>query len=103
MVKKESGPEIDKTLLRQNTLKALLKKMEDNPPLGVTYEHALREIIKDTLLSESKSLSKADQEKMGDEIYDYVNSFDMIKPLLDDSKVSEIMINGCDCVYKEIN
>ncbi len=103
MAIKETAVVVDKSLLRQNTLKILLDKMENNPPLGLTYEQSLRSMIRESLPAEAKELTKSERDGFVKEIFNHVTSYAPIKPLLDDSKVSEIMINGCDNVYKEVN
>jgi len=89
-------------LVRNEILTAVLDLMEEKPPLGKNYEQNLRDLILVAIQSFDVSLGKTAKIPLLEDIYRYVTSFQIIDPLLGDPAVSEIMINGPDCVYKEI-
>jgi pilus assembly protein CpaF len=103
MPKKSENPVIDRTILWNNVLQHLLEEMEENPPLGAYYDRSLKSLIRKIIGAEASGLTKAEQEKLMGEVFDYVCSESMIEAMLGDPGVSEIMINGADNVYKEIN
>jgi pilus assembly protein CpaF len=86
-----------------DTLQALLEDIEHEPPLGLHYENAFRDKIKRVVGVEQADLPKAERDVLEKEIFEYVTTFNMLDPLLNDPHVNEIMVNGYDCIYKEVD
>ena len=93
---------IDFGLLRKDVLSVLLELMDEKPPLGGNHEQHLRELILEAFAKLEVPLGKAARIAFLEGIYQHVTSFPVLDSLLGDPAVSEIMINGHDCVYKEI-
>jgi pilus assembly protein CpaF len=90
------------TDLKNNVLETLVHMLEERPPLGSQYEKQLHELIKEAIKINADSLTREEKENLVKEIHQYVTSYAIIEPLLNDPRVSEIMINGPDQVFKEI-
>lgn len=61
------------------------------------------EIIMEELISYSRrvSISMAQREKLGIELFHSIRKLDILQELLDDTRVTEIMINGTDNIFVE--
>ncbi len=87
--------------LKKNVLRTLIDLIEEKPPLGISYEKRLRDLIDEAFFDQKVILENEDKSRFLEEIYKYATTFKMIDPMLADPEVSEIMINGPDNVYKE--
>jgi len=87
--------------LKKNVLRTLIDLIEEKPPLGISYEKRLRDLIDEAFFDQKVTLENEDKSRFLEEIYKYATTFKMIDPMLADPEVSEIMINGPDNVYKE--
>jgi pilus assembly protein CpaF len=100
--KMDSLPTRNLSELRKDILETLIHMIEEEPPMGSQYKKQLRSMIKEAITINDGSLAKTDHQRLLEEIYQYVTSYEKIAPLLNDPQVSEIMINGHDQIYKEI-
>lgn len=64
-------------------------------------EEKIADIVEAILEEESSYLSKSEKQKITSEIIDETIGFGPINPLINDSTVSEIMVNGPDQIYVE--
>ena len=79
----------------------------DLESLDQLSERAAREqvsqFIRDKLEKENTPLALAEREQVIREILDEFFGYGPIQPLLDDPRVSDILVNGCDNVFIEWN
>ena len=88
--------------IKIGTLRTLIDLMDEKPPLGINYEKHLKDLINEAFSKQQVILGNEETVKFLEDIYLYVTSFHEIESLLNDPQVSEIMINGFDCIYKEV-
>jgi pilus assembly protein CpaF len=100
--KKELAIPLDGMSIKMGTLRTLIDLMDEKPPLGINYEKHLRDLINEAFSKQQAFLGNEETVKYLEDIYQHVTSFHEIESLLNDPQVSEIMINGYDCIYKEV-
>jgi Flp pilus assembly protein, ATPase CpaF len=100
--KKELVIPPDEMSIKIGTLRTLIDLMDEKPPLGINYEKHLKDLINEAFSKQQVILGNEETVKFLEDIYLYVTSFHEIESLLNDPQVSEIMINGFDCIYKEV-
>lgn len=68
-----------------------------------TTDDELRELIDETIISRSKDeiLSLSDREELRRKLFHSLRKLDILQDLVDDSTVTEIMINGPDTIFIE--
>ena len=89
------------------TLHSKVLNEVDLENLNAMGEMAAREqvsnLVRDMLQRENTPLALAEREQMVREILDELFGYGPIQPLLDDPRVSDILVNGADSVYVEWN
>jgi pilus assembly protein CpaF len=100
--KKELVIPLDGMSIKMGTLRILIELMDEKPPLGINYEKHLKDLINEAFSKQQVILGNEETVKFLEDIYLYVTSFHELESLLIDPQVSEIMINGYDCIYKEV-
>ena len=80
--------------------KTLMERLEQSPDLS---DRQILELIDDMLLEKSHgwALTLEMRGAMRKELFDSVRRLDVIQDLIDDPKVTEIMVNGCDRIFVE--
>ena len=68
-------------------------------------DEEIREIISNTVFEKSKELylSIGEKKEIIDAIFNSMRRLDILQPIIDDKSVTEIMINGPDCIFIERN
>jgi pilus assembly protein CpaF len=84
-------------------LRAIVDKVERQPPMGERYEYLLKDIIRSAIADTGVNFSKEFSESLVHELYAYVASLGPIEQYLHDPQVSEIMVNGPDQIFIERN
>lgn len=94
--------ELKKTIQKRivDELSGKLNNIEDSDS-EETLEKEIVDLIEKVLLEENVFLSRNERQKLTSEVVDEVLGFGPINPLIYDSSVSEIMVNGPDKVYVE--
>lgn len=68
-----------------------------------TEDAQVREMIREEILSEGKSsyIPHGKKEKLCNEIYYAIRKLDVLQELIEDNSITEIMVNGPDCIFVE--
>ena len=68
-------------------------------------DEEMQELIDEMLIRESKEMpmSLAERRHLRKELFDAIRKLDVLQELVDDPHITEIMINGPDCVFIEQN
>lgn len=88
---------------RSEVLRIVFDKVDMEPPVGERYEFLLRKIVGEAIEEYGVKLSKADQESLTNDLFEYIASFGPIEQYFNDLQVSEIMVNGSDQIFIERN
>ena len=72
---------------------------------GDAEDDEIRAMIDDLVLADSgeRRLSVTERLNLGRELFYSVRRLDILQDLIDDKSVTEIMVNGPDCIYVEQN
>lgn len=92
----------DYELLRSQIQKNLLERLEYCEDME---DAAVYEMIMEEIVSEAKQLyiPLRIKERLCREIYYAVRKYDILQELMDDNAITEIMVNGPDCIFIEKN
>ena len=76
--------------------------------IDYSMEHSdeqMQELIDEMLVRESKEIpmTLAERNKLRKELFHAIRKLDVLQELVDDSSITEIMINGPDCIFIEQN
>ena len=85
-------------------IKNLQKKiMEDLDFCEELTDEELKELISKYLLEKEKSsaFTLLQRKQIGKEIFDSLRKLDILQDLIDDDKITEIMVNGPECIFVE--
>lgn len=87
-----------KQKVRENVLRKLDSFLE-------TDDEAVRQMVEEELYEVSRTcyIPFSVRERMGKEIYDSVRKYDILQDLIEDSTITEIMVNGPDRIFIERN
>lgn len=68
-------------------------------------DEEMQELIDEMLTKESKEIpmTLAERRQLRKELFDAIRKLDVLQELVDDPRITEIMINGPDCVFIEQN
>ena len=64
-------------------------------------DEQMKELIGRYLLEKTSFFTLADRKRMGKEIFDSLRKWDVLQDLLDDDEITEIMVNGPECIFVE--
>ena len=89
---------------RQERRRQLKEKLEAN--IDYSMEHSdeqMQELIDEMLVRESKEvpMTLAERNKLRRELFHAIRKLDVLQELVDDTHITEIMINGPDCIFIE--
>ena len=89
---------------RQERRRQLKEKLEAN--IDYSMEHSdeqMQELIDEVLVRESKEvpMTLAERNKLRKELFYAIRKLDVLQELVDDPHITEIMINGPDCIFIE--
>lgn len=87
---------------KQDVREKVISKMDMS---RVRTDEEVNELIDECILEISRReyVSIEDREKMAKEVFLAIRRLDFLQELIDDSSVTEIMVNGPDCVFVERN
>ena len=92
----------------KNRQDELRKQLKDKLNAGIDYsreisDEEMQELIDELLIKEGKkqALSLAEKEKLRKELFHAVRKLDVLQELVDDTDVTEIMINGAEHIFIE--
>ncbi|MTI68389.1 MAG: CpaF family protein [Firmicutes bacterium] len=105
-IKKENtkDPHLElKSTLQNQVIEELTIDLKDVGEDNEELKKEIEDIIKDYLEENSLAITRNDRNKILSEILDEIIGFGPITPLLNDSDVSEVMVNGPDSIYVERN
>lgn len=87
---------------KQDVRDKVISKMDMS---RVRTDEEVNELIDECILEISRReyVSIEDREKMAKEVFLAIRRLDFLQELIDDSSVTEIMVNGPDCVFVERN
>ncbi len=92
----------------KNRQDELRKQLKDKLNAGIDYsreisDEEMQELIDELLIKEGKkqALSLAEKEKLRKELFHAVRKLDILQELVDDTDVTEIMINGAEHIFIE--
>ena len=88
---------------RQDILKIVYDKVNEEPPVGERYEFMVRKIIAEAIEELGLSLSEEDHVSLINELFAYVASYGPIEPYFFDPQISEVMVNGPGQIFIEKN
>ena len=96
-------PVVDADLKRRVHRRLLADLAADDPANGVADRagHGLRAALSELLRSEEPLLTHSRHDVLLDELVDEVAGLGPLQPLFADPQVTEVMVNGTDCVYVE--
>lgn len=89
---------------RQERKRKLKEKLAESIDYSKESSDAqIQEIIDEMLIRESKEmpLTLAERDKLGRELFHAIRKLDILQELVDDPSITEIMINGPDCIFIE--
>lgn len=87
--------------LKEKVKNAIIDEYNTNNSEINAETSEVKSMIKRLLLLQGESISRFEESKLVQEIYDDVMGLGPLEPLLRDSKVSEIMVNAADEIYVE--
>ena len=86
------------------------RQLKEKLAAGIDYsvEHSdaqMQELIDEMLIKESKEtpLTLAERKQLRRELFHAIRKLDVLQDLVDDPSITEIMINGADCIFIEQN
>ncbi len=91
----------DKTKLEELRTKIIQRLIDNTIPTGITLEQYINGEIDDTLFY--YDLSPIEREYIFNLIQKEINGYGPITDLLDDDSITEVMVNGPNDIYVEIN
>ena len=82
-----------------------MKSLKDisDPVVEQEIEEKIISIVEDTIDEQNLHLTKIERQKIASEMINETIGFGPINPLIEDSSVSEIMVNGSDSIFVEKN
>lgn len=86
---------------RQERKKKLKEKLSESIDYSMeSSDEEIQELIDKILVQESKEipLTLTEREKLRRELFHAVRKLDILQDLVDDPHITEIMINGADCI-----
>ncbi len=89
---------------RQERKKKLKEKLSESIDYSMeSSDEEIQELIDKILVQESKEipLTLTEREKLRRELFHAVRKLDILQDLVDDPHITEIMINGADCIFVE--
>ena len=89
---------------KQNRRKQLKEKLEANIDYSIEHsDEQMQEMIDEMLVRESKEvpMTLAERNKLRKELFHAIRKLDVLQGLVDDPYITEIMINGPDCIFIE--
>lgn len=89
---------------RQKRRKQLKEKLEANIDYSIEHsDEQMQEMIDEMLVKESKEvpMTLAERNKLRKELFYAIRKLDVLQELVDDPHITEIMINGPDCIFIE--
>lgn len=88
------------TLHKRELQEQILQKIDFSREFA---DEEIKEIILDTLIfySKEKQIALSEREQLGRELFYSIRKLDILQELLDDAKVTEIMINGTESIFVE--
>ena len=89
---------------KQNRRKQLKEKLEANIDYSIEHsDEQMQEMIDEMLVRESKEvpMTLAERNKLRKELFHAIRKLDVLQELVDDPYITEIMINGPDCIFIE--
>ncbi|MTI70607.1 MAG: CpaF family protein [Firmicutes bacterium] len=105
-IKKENtkDPHLElKNTLQNQVIEELTIDLKDVREDNEELKKEIEDIIKNYLEENSLAITRSDRNRILSEILDEIIGFGPITPLLNDSDVSEVMVNGPDSIYVERN
>ena len=91
----------DKTKLEELRTKIIQRLIDNTIPVGITLEQYINSEIDDTLFY--YDLSPIEREYIFNLIQKEINGYGPITDLLEDDSITEVMVNGPNDIYVEIN
>lgn len=91
----------DKSKLEELRTKIIQRLIDNTIPVGITLEQYINNEIDDTLFY--YDLSSIEREYIFNLIQKEINGYGPITDLLDDDSITEVMVNGPNDIYVEIN
>ena len=91
---------------REERKRQLKEKLSANIDYSTERSDAeMQELIDEMLIRESKEIpmTLAERRQLRKELFDAIRKLDVLQELVDDPRITEIMINGPDCVFIERN
>lgn len=91
---------------REERKRQLKEKLSANIDYSTERSDAeMQELIDEMLIRESKEMpmTLAERRQLRKELFDAIRKLDVLQELVDDPHITEIMINGPDCVFIEQN
>ena len=91
---------------REERKRQLKEKLSSNIDYSTERSDAeMQELIDEMLIRESKEMpmTLAERRQLRKELFDAIRKLDVLQELVDDPHITEIMINGPDCVFIEQN
>ena len=89
---------------KQGRRKQLKEKLEANIDYSIEHsDEQMQEMIDEMLVRESKEvpMTLAERNKLRKELFHAIRKLDVLQELVDDPHITEIMINGPDCIFIE--
>lgn len=91
---------------REERKRKLKEKLSENIDYSTERsDEEMQELIDEMLIRESKEIpmTLAERRQLRKELFDAIRKLDVLQELVDDPHITEIMINGPDCVFIEQN
>ncbi|NLT11800.1 MAG: CpaF family protein [Clostridiaceae bacterium] len=91
---------LDIDALRQRLSLYILQEMHEDNEIS---DDAFREVIADVIANDeySKSLTLSEKRDLAASIFNKMRRLDILQPMMDDPGITEIMVNGANCIFFE--
>jgi pilus assembly protein CpaF len=93
--------QLDLNKLKNHLIELISRAIEVNPPPPLEYKKALLQYMEEAYQSTKLQLQGTVKQQLFHEILDELLGLGPLQPLLNDSSITEIMVNGPDKIYIE--
>jgi len=97
------SPQADVNQFKYQLMDKVVQMMENDPAIVVEKRQAITDCLEQTYQELNPDFSDSVKTHLFREIFDELFGFGPLQPLLDDSDITEVMVNGIDKIYIERN
>ena len=95
-----SQSQVDMDLLRKRLSLHILQEMHEDNEIS---DDAFREVIADVIANDefSMRLTLSEKRNLAASLFNKMRRLDILQPMMDDPGITEIMVNGANCIFFE--